>query len=71
MQNCLSISCTNVLLYEQVWKGNLTELYSGRLIQWVCALLRRGVHATPVDDRDHFPRRSLWQQCELDLPTSL
>jgi hypothetical protein len=43
-------------------------VYSARLIMWVCALLRRGVHATPVDDRDKFPRRSLWQQCELDLP---
>ncbi len=55
-------------LFPPLWKGNLTEVYSARLIQWVCALLRRGVHATPMDDRDHFPRRSLWQQCELDLP---
>eukprot|EP01043_Picozoa_sp_COSAG02_P050039 COSAG02_NODE_5093_length_4639_cov_2.632599_3_plen_167_part_00 len=54
--------------FPPLWKGNFTQVYSSRLIQWVCALLRRGVHATPMDDRDHFPRRSLWQQCEVDLP---
>ena len=42
--------------------------YKTRLIMWMCQMLRRGVRPTPPDDRDHFPRRSLWEQCELDLP---
>ena len=50
------------------WKGAFTKEYMSRLIMWGCQLLRRGVGSTPIDNRDHFPRRSLWQQCEVDLP---
>lgn len=51
-----------------LFKGALSSRYTARLIMWGCQMMRRGVVGTPVDDRDHFPRRSLWQQCEVDLP---
>jgi hexosaminidase len=55
-------------LHPPEWQGELTTVYEARLIQWMCQLLRRGLAASPVDDRDKFPRRSLWQQCNIDLP---
>ena len=38
------------------------------LLKHRCRLLRRGLRPAPLDSRDHFSRRSTWQQCELGLP---
>ncbi len=62
------------VLAERLWslKGNYTgKITDGVLIRAIkqsCRMQRAGIRATPLDDRDRFPRRSLWAQCEIDLP---
>jgi hypothetical protein len=46
----------------------LQQSYKNRLIMQGCSMLRRGVAGTPVDNRDHFGRRSPWFHCEIGFP---
>lgn len=64
------------VLAERLWsiKGNYTgRRTDGVLIRSIkqgCRMMRAGIAATPIDDRDWFPRRNLWAHCEIGLPPS-